>query len=63
MELLSLIGIFIVVVIALFLGRILSVALKVLFYVLLVALALMLIFGFSFQQLLDWATGILFWVF
>ncbi|MBU0460143.1 MAG: hypothetical protein KJ597_03550 [Nanoarchaeota archaeon] len=62
MDLFSLLGIVILVLIVVFFGRILSVALKVLFYVLLVSLVLIFIFGVSYTELLNWATNVVLWV-
>jgi len=63
MEPFSIIGIIIIAILVLSLGRIFSVLVKVIFYVLLVALVLVAVFGISYTELLNWATNIILWAF
>jgi hypothetical protein len=59
----SIIGIIIIAVLVLFLGKIVSFLGKVLFTALLVTLVLVFIFGVSFDQVIDWFTNALLMVF
>lgn len=57
------IGILIIIIILVSLGRFLAVALKALFYVLIVAFVLILVLGISYTELLNVVMNIVLWVF
>ena len=57
MELFSIVGILILVLLVVFFGRILTVALKVIFYVLIVVFVMIFVFGIPYTQIFDWVSG------
>jgi len=63
MAVLSIAGIIILVVLFLFLGRVFSVAVKVLFYVLLLSFVGMVFFGVSFSDLWNGLLNGIIWAF
>ncbi len=63
MEIISIIGIIILIVVALSLGRILSFALKLAFYVLLSVLFFVFIFGISYADVISLIQRIILWTF
>ena len=62
MELFSIFGIVILILLVVFFGRILTVALKVLFYVLIAVFVLIFVFGIPYTQIIDWVSGAVMWV-
>ncbi len=62
MELFSLTGIIIFAIIILFFGRIISLALKLLFISALTFIIVMLLFGVSFWDIVDWVYKVVLWV-
>ncbi|MBI1968348.1 hypothetical protein HYS49_00395 [Candidatus Woesearchaeota archaeon] len=62
MDLSSFISLFVTLILTLFLGKILSVAGRVLFYTLIFFFLLVLVFGFSYSEVVGWITKVLFWV-
>ncbi len=63
MEPISVMGLLIIGILALFLSRALSVVVHVAFYVLLIALGAILFFGVSLNQVIDWGTNAILWAF
>ncbi|MDP3640684.1 MAG: hypothetical protein Q8R53_05825 [Nanoarchaeota archaeon] len=62
MDLSSFISLFVTLILTLFFGKILSVAGRVLFYTLIFFFLLVLVFGFSYSEVVGWITKVLFWV-
>ena len=62
MDLFLLLGLIVLVLVLMFFGRLVSVALKVLFYALLVLLVFVFIFGVSYNELWDRISAIVLWV-
>tara|TARA_Y100000310_G_C20657594_1_gene802816 strand:+ start:1748 stop:1939 length:192 start_codon:yes stop_codon:yes gene_type:complete len=63
MEPFSVLGIMIAIIIALFLGKIVSVALRVTFYFLLFALVMVFVFGVSYDELITVISEVILMVF
>lgn len=61
MDISSFISLFVTLILTLFLGKILSVAGRVLFYTLIFFFLLVLVFGFSYSEVVGWITKVLFW--
>jgi hypothetical protein len=59
----SIIGIIVLIILALSLGRVFSVALKFLYYIMIATLILVFFFGISFEELIILLEQALLWVF
>ena len=62
MELFSVFGIIVLILLVVFFGRILTIALRMLFYVLIAVFVMIFVFGISYAQIIDWASGVVLWV-
>jgi len=58
MEIFSVIGIIILILLVVFFGRIFTVALKVLFYALIAVFVMIFVFGIPYTQIIDWVSGV-----
>ncbi|MBT3814916.1 hypothetical protein HOE37_00435 [Candidatus Woesearchaeota archaeon] len=63
MDILSPIGIIVIALLVVVSASFLSKILKVVFYLLLIAFVLVVLFGISYNDLLGWAYGIVLWAF
>jgi hypothetical protein len=63
MEPFSIVGMIIIAVVVMISATFLSKILKVVFYLLLFVLVLVIFFGVSYTELINWASGIVLWVF
>ncbi|MBU0470421.1 MAG: hypothetical protein KKA62_00990 [Nanoarchaeota archaeon] len=63
MDLFSIIGLIIVVLVVLSLGKIMSHLLRFLFYALLGALVLVFFFDISLNNIIDWLSSLVLWAF
>ena len=63
MDLISLVLIVVVAMILVSLGKFLLHSIRALFYILLVALVVVFVFGISYMDLLGWAAKIVLWAF
>lgn len=59
MEPLSIVGIMILIIVALFLGKILSILGRIVFVALIIALVLVFAFGISLNQVVDWGLQVI----
>ena len=50
------------IIIAVYLGKILTVAFKVVFYALLFTLVMVFVFGVSYPEMIEWVTTVILWV-
>ena len=50
------------IIIAVYLGKILTVAFKVVFYALLFTLVMVFVFGVSYPEMIEWVTKVILWV-
>ncbi len=63
MDVLSPIGIIVLALLTVVFVHFISRILKVLFYVLLITFVVVVVFGVSYNDLLNWAYGVVLWVF
>jgi len=63
MVLTTILWVIVLVILALFLGKILSFALRVTLFMLVITLGVMLVFGWSFNEVLSYALNLLAWAF